>query len=143
MRDVFAGGDTYTLTEDATEADALAHWRGDGMTAFVAVDGEVVVGSYTLRRNQRGRGAHVANAGFMVHRDYAGRGIGTALGQHALDTARAAGYAAMQFNFVVSTNTRAVELWKRLGFSIVGTVPGAFMHRERGAVAVHIMHRTL
>ena len=67
-----------------------------------------------------------------------------ALAEHAVAWARAAGFAAMQFNYVVSTNTRAVELWRRLGFAVIGTVPQAFEHRGLGRrVDVFIMHRFL
>lgn len=143
MRDVFARGDTYNHTEHTSEEDARAYWMGKGLSPYVAVRGGEIVGTYTLRTNQPGRGSHVANAGFMVRGDQSGRGVGFAMGEHALNTARAAGYTAMQFNFVVSTNTRAVELWKRLGFAVVGTAPGAYRHRELGDVDVFIMHRML
>lgn len=116
---------------------------GPGITAYVAeVDGEVVA-TYALRANQRGLGAHVANAGFMVRPDHAGRGLGMLLGRHALDEARAAGYRAMQFNAVVSTNRRAIALWRRLGFEVIGSVPWGFRHRTRGFVDLHIMYRVL
>jgi Acetyltransferase (GNAT) family len=81
--------------------------------------------------------------GWAVPAGQAGRGIGRALCQHSLDAARAADFLAMQFNFVVSTNTRAVDLWQTMGFAIVGTVPKAFRHRELGLVDVHLMHRFL
>ena len=103
----------------------------------------VIVGTYVIRPNQPGLGAHVANAGYMVRPDAFGRGTGSALGTHSLEEARAAGYRAMQFNAVVSTNTRAVALWERLGFRIIGTVPEGFRHAKLGFVDLHIMHRML
>jgi ribosomal protein S18 acetylase RimI-like enzyme len=53
------------------------------------------------------------------------------------------GFRAMQFNLVVSTNERAVRLWQRLGFATVGTLPGAFRHRELGFVDAFVMFKTL
>jgi len=140
---VLAGGDTYALAPGTTEPEARAFWMGPGLTTYLAELGGEVVGTYALKANQPGLGAHVANAGYMVRAGHSGRGIGTALGEHSLATARAAGYRAMQFNAVVSTNVRAIALWRRLGFAVVGTVPGAFRHRELGYVDVHIMHRFL
>jgi ribosomal protein S18 acetylase RimI-like enzyme len=138
-----AGGDTYTLDPAISEAAARAYWMGDGIATYVAELGGEIVGTYALRANQRGPGSHVANAGYMVRPDAFGHGVGTQLATHSLDEARAAGFEAMQFNAVVSTNVRAVALWQRLGFAIVGTVPRAFRHRTLGDVDLHVMHRFL
>jgi L-amino acid N-acyltransferase YncA len=140
---VVAGGDTYTFAPDTPEANARRFLLGPGTDCFVAERGGEIVGTYVLRPNQPGLGAHVANAGYMVRPGEFGGGIGTAMGEHSLVEARAAGYRAMQFNAVVSTNTRAVALWERLGFRIIGTVPEAFRHAREGYVALHIMHRAL
>jgi len=101
------------------------------------------VGTYLLKPNQPGQGSHVANCGYMVARAASGRGIGEAMCRHSLEEARRLGFRAMQFNFVVSTNTRAVALWKKCGFSVVGTVPQAFRHPTLGLVDAHVMHRLL
>jgi ribosomal protein S18 acetylase RimI-like enzyme len=138
-----AGGDTYTLDPAISESAARDYWMGDGVATYVAERGGEVVGTYALRANQRGPGSHVANAGYMVRPGAFGHGVGTQLATHSLDEARAAGFEAMQFNAVVSTNVRAVALWQRLGFAIVGTVPRAFRHRTLGDVDIHIMHRFL
>jgi ribosomal protein S18 acetylase RimI-like enzyme len=143
IAEVAAGGDTYTLDPETSEADARDYWMGPGQEVYVAEGGGQVVGTYTMRANQRGLGSHVANAGYMVRPGHAGRGIGTLLAEHSLVAARAAGFEAMQFNAVVSTNARAVALWQRLGFTIVGTVPRAFRHRTLGDVDLHVMHRFL
>jgi len=140
---VIARGDTYALAPETPEPEAREYWMGTGLTTYVAEAAGEVVGTYALRANQPGLGAHVANAGYMVRPGAFGRGIGAALGEHSLAEARAAGFRAMQFNAVVSTNTRAVALWQRLGFAVVGTVPQAFQHRDLGYVDVHIMHRFL
>jgi GNAT superfamily N-acetyltransferase len=140
---VVSTGDTYTVAPEITEAEAHAYWMGRAITTYVAeVEGEIV-GTYALRANQPALGAHVANAGYMVHPDHFGQGIGSRLCDHSLETARQAGFLAMQFNAVVSTNHRAVALWKRHGFTIIGTVPGGYKHRALGFVDLYIMHRFL
>ena len=136
-------GDTYTLAPDSTEADARTYWIDDVLETWVAEEDGEVIGTYVLRANQRGLGSHVSNVGYMVRPGLGGRGIGWQLGQHSLGNAKALGFQAMQFNAVVSTNTRAVELWKRLGFSIIGTVPKGFRHQALGLVDLFIMHRFL
>lgn len=140
---VVSKGDTYVFSPQATRQDAFEYWFGPGVTSFVAeLDGRVA-GMYKLIPNQRDLGSHVANASFMVSPDARGKGIGLALGWHCLEAARNVGFKAMQFNFVVSTNTGAVELWKKLGFKIVGTLPGAFRHLTLGFVDAYVMYRTL
>ena len=136
-------GETYALDRDLSEADALAYWTGADRETFVAEADGAVLGTYYLRANQAGGGAHVANCGFMTDAAATGRGVARAMGAHALDRARAQGFAAMQFNFVVSTNIRAVRLWESLGFAIVGRLPGAFAHPSLGFVDALVMFRTL
>jgi ribosomal protein S18 acetylase RimI-like enzyme len=136
-------GETYALDRDLSEADAVAYWTGADREIFVAEADGVVLGTYYLRANQAGGGAHVANCGFMTDAAATGRGVARALGAHALDRARSRGFAAMQFNFVVSTNVRAVRLWESLGFAVVGRLPGAFAHPSLGRVDALVMFRTL
>ena len=93
--------------------------------------------------NQPGRGAHVANAGYMVAEAARGLGIGFALGEHSLETARGLGYRSMQFNFVTSCNPSAVRLWQRLGFEIVGTLPAAFRLDGGELADAYVMSRAL
>jgi GNAT superfamily N-acetyltransferase len=140
---IAAAGNTYSLEPDVSESAAKEYWMGPGLSAYVAEEAGEIVGTYTLKANQRGLGSHVANAGYMVRPGFDGRGIGFRLAEHSLGQARAAGFQAMQFNAVVSTNRRAIALWQRLGFSIVGTIPKAFRHLELGLVNLHIMHRFL
>jgi ribosomal protein S18 acetylase RimI-like enzyme len=141
---VIRAGETYALPTNWTEAEALAYWASPGHTVFVADDG-AVVGTYYIRPNQRagGGGDHVANCAFMTAGSATGRGVATAMCAHALQYAAAAGYRAMQFNFVVSTNARAVALWQRFGFEIVGRLPGAFRHPSLGRVDALVMYREL
>jgi len=136
-------GDTYTLPPDVSEDEAKAYWAGPGLATYVAEAEGRIIGTYALHPNQPGLGSHVANAGYMVRADCAGRGVGTQLAEHSLATARAAGFRAMQFNAVVSTNVRALALWQRLGFSIVGTIPAGYRHATLGFVDLHVMHRSL
>lgn len=143
FRQVVAGGDTFAYAPDTPEYVARKLWVEPPAVAYVAeVDGSVV-GTSFVRPVQPGLGSHVANAGFMVAEGGRGRGVGRALGEHAVAEARRLGYAAMQFNFVVSSNAPAVRLWRSLGFAVVGTVPAAFRHATLGPVAVHVLHRTL
>ncbi len=136
-------GETYALDRDLTEADALAYWLAPDKEAFVAEAEGAVLGTYYMRPNAGGGGGHVCNCGFMTRPDAAGRGVARAMGAHALAHARSRGYRAMQFNFVVSTNTRAVRLWESLGFAIVGRLPQAFRHPALGTVDALVMFQAL
>lgn len=140
---VVAGRDTYVFAPETPRADGVGYWFGPDVTSFVAeIDGKVV-GMYKLIANQRDLGAHVSNASFMVDPAAAGHGVGRAMGVHCLEEARRQGYEAMQFNFVVSTNRRAVALWQSLGFRIVGTLPRVYRHGTLGLVDAYVMHRCL
>lgn len=138
-----AQGETYLFTPATTREAGYGYWLGTGVHSFVAAFGSRVLGMYRLLPNQLGRGHHVANASYMVSPSAQGIGVGRMLGQHSLDEARRQGYLAMQFNHVVSTNTAAIRLWKRLGFSIVGTLPKAYRHKRLGYVDAYVMYQLL
>jgi L-amino acid N-acyltransferase YncA len=140
---VVASGDTYVFAPGTSREDAFDYFLGPGVTSFVAEADGSIVGMYKIVPNRRDLGAHVANASYMVDPAYSGRGVGRQMALHSLDEARARGFLAMQFNFVVSTNTRAVRLWQSLGFVIVGTQPKVFKHRDLGYVDAYVMHRFL
>jgi len=143
FRAIVAAGDTYVFAPDTPRADAHAYWFAPGVSSWVAEEDGRVVGMYKLVPNQPGLGSHVANASFMVAPAFSGRGAGRQMGLHCLDEARRRGFRAMQFNFVVSTNAPAVALWRSLGFTVVGTLPGAFRHAELGYVDAYVMYRPL
>ena len=136
-------GETYALPREMSEADALAYWLGSDRETFVAEDGGRVVGTYYIRANQAGGGAHVCNCGYMTAAGATGRGVARAMCLHSLDHARDRGFRAMQFNFVVSTNERAVRLWQSLGYAIVGRLPGAFVHPTLGCVDALVLFQSL
>ena len=143
FQEVVATGDTYVFAPDTPREAAFAYWLGPEVTSSVVEDDGRVVGMYKIVPNQPGLGAHVANASFMVAPAFHGRGAGRQMGLDCLREARRLGFRAMQFNFVVSTNVAAVALWRSLGFSIVGTLPGAFAHRDLGDVDAYVMFRSL
>ena len=173
FQEVVTAGDTYPFDPRMSREDALAYWFGANTHTYVAerspdsVGGaagfpgtvraglaltasptgrdqnQLIVGTYILKPNQSAGGAHVANAAFMVPASARGQGMGRAMGEHCLNEARRLGFRAMQFNFVVSTNDRAVKLWQDLGMKIVGTLPGAFRHPEKGDVDVYVMFQSL
>lgn len=143
-RELMAEGDTFAFDADLSDEGLLDYWtpkfRGQGYVA--EVEGQVAA-MFVVRPNQPGAGSHVANASFAVGAAYRGLGLGRTIGEAALRLAKEQGFLAMQFNIVVSTNHRAVALWKSLGFEIVGTVPHAFRDLDRNLVSIHIMHRVL
>ena len=168
FHEVVADGDTYALDPNISREDALAYWFAPGTCTYIAeiaeggvpvgdvvavpreptvsptnVPSRQILGTYTLRPNQSGGGSHVANAGFMVSASARGQGIGRAMAEHCLSEARRLGFRAMQFNYVISTNSAAIHLWQDLDFEIVGNLPGAFHHPEKGYVDVYVMYRSL
>ena len=164
---MIAAGDTYAFDPGMSREEALVYWFGASTHTYVAeqraesvgeavsfpgtatpsptvaVKNRPIVGTYILRPNQAGPGAHVANAAYMVAQEARGLGVGRRMGEHSLTEARRLGFRAVQFNFVVSTNASAIHVWQQLGFKIVGTLPGAFRHPRAGYVDVYVMFRSL
>lgn len=140
---IIRAGETYALDRAMTAEQALAFWFAPGHAVFVAeVEGQVL-GTYFCRANKAGGGAHVANCGYATESAATGRGIARAMAQHSFDHARAAGFRAMQYNFVIATNDRAVRLWLSLGFEQVGRLPRAFDHPTLGEVDALVLYRRL
>jgi L-amino acid N-acyltransferase YncA len=136
-------GETYTLPLDMGREQALNYWFTAGNSVFVAEDDGEIVGTYYLRVNQRGGGAHVCNCGYMTAASASGRGVARTMCAHSLEYAKSLGFRAMQFNFVVSRNERAVRLWHTFGFETVGRLPDAFLHPRLGYVDALVMFRKL
>jgi len=144
FRSVVEAGETYAYDETMSSGDAAALWlEGPPGRTVVAVDGSDVLGTAKMGPNRPGRGAHVGTASFMVSDAARGQGVGRALAEHVVDWHRAQGFRGIQFNAVVETNAAAVALWQSLGFTIVGTVPGAFEHPTHGFVGLHVMYLPL
>jgi len=141
---VIQTGDTYVFDPNTPKEALDKYWFADGMDTFVAVDDEgLILGSYFIKPNQVDLGSHIANCGYMVSPGSQGKGIGRILCEHSLAYAKQKGYLGMQFNIVVSTNTNAVNLWKKLGFDIIGITPNGFRHKELGLVDTYIMYKNL
>lgn len=143
LEPVIRAGETYPLPRETDRESALAYWFSPEHEVFVAEDNGGVVGTYFLKANQKGGGAHVANCGYMTARHATGRGVARTMCAHSLEHAKERGFRAMQFNFVVSTNERAVRLWQSFGFEIVGRLPRAFEHPTLGFVDAFVMYREL
>lgn len=143
FRSVCATGNVFAYDEATTEQTARTLWFDPPAVAFVAEEGGVFLGTYYLRPNQPGRGRHVANGGYMVAEAARGRGLASGLCAHSIETATRLGYRAMQFNYVVSTNVAAVRTWRKHGFRVAATLPGAFRHETLGYVDVYVMWREL
>jgi ribosomal protein S18 acetylase RimI-like enzyme len=136
-------GETLALPRNMSRDEAFAYWFDPEYEVFVARDADGIVGTYCLRANRQGGGAHVANCGYVAAPSASGRGVGRAMCEHSIERAKARGFRAMQFNFVVSSNERAVHLWQSCGFTVVGRLPAAFNHPTLGYVDALVMYRPL
>lgn len=143
LEPVLRAGETYPLPRDISRDEALAYWHGEGHEVFIAEDEGRILGTYFLRANQAGGGSHVANCGYMASPVSQGKGVGRAMLEHSIARARARSFLAMQFNFVVSTNDRAIRTWQAYGFDVVGRLPSAFKHPTFGFVDALVMYKPL
>jgi ribosomal protein S18 acetylase RimI-like enzyme len=142
LEPMIRAGETYTLPSDMSRDDALAYWFTPGNHVYVYDEGEIL-GTYFLHTNARGGGSHVANCGYVTSPAATGRGVARRMCAHSLDLAQELGYRAMQFNFVVASNVRAIRLWESFGFEVVGRLPGAFKHPVEGYIDALVMFKTL
>ena len=134
----------FRSNDDETTADeAYEKWMNKKVKTFVAEKDGKILGAYLIKPNQVGRGSHVGNCSYIVSEEARGQGVGKALALHSIDIAKELGYKAIQFNFVVSTNTAAVNLWKSVGFRILATVPKAYNHKTLGYVDAYVMFKEL
>ncbi|MGB0853830.1 MAG: GNAT family N-acetyltransferase [Pikeienuella sp.] len=144
LKPIFRTGETYTFAPDISEADARAAWVTAPFQTFVARDENgVALGTYYIKANQPGLGAHVCNCGYATSEAARGRGVASTMCDHSQEVAREAGFLHMQYNLVAASNEGAVRLWKRHGFAVVGTLPGAFKNLRLGYVDAHVMYKTL
>jgi len=141
MREVIQAQETFAYDPGMTAEQAHDVWAEvlPGLTV-VAVNEGRVVGTAKMGPNQAGPGSNISTASFMVAADARGQGVGTSLCRFALSWAMERAYAGMQFNAVVESNTAAVRLYQRHGFTVIGTVPGAFAHPTLGRVGLHVMY---
>lgn len=140
---IISEGDTYVFDSNMSKQEAEDYWLKVGVFTYVALIEEEIVGTYIIKPNQPGLGSHVANASYMVHPKHQGKKIGHHMALHSLQEAKDLGFLAMQFNIVVSTNVNAIQLWQKLGFKTIGTLPKVFNHRKLGLVDALVMHRFL
>ena len=141
---VISTGDTYVFDPNTSKDTLQNNWFADYMDTFVAVDeNDEILGTYIIKPNQIDLGDHIANCSYMVNPKHHGKGTGKFLCEHSIQFARDKGYLGIQFNIVVSTNTNAVELWKKYGFEIIGTTPKGFRHKNLGLVDTYIMFKVL
>jgi len=143
LEPVFRSGETYAMPRDISRGAALDYWFSPKHEVFVAEASGEVVGTYYIRANQAGGGSHVANCGYVTSPAAQGRGVARQMLEHSLAHARSRGFREIQFNFVISTNERAIKTWQRYGFAVVGRLPQAYNHPSRGFVDALVMHRTL
>jgi len=143
LEPVFRTGETYTLPRDITRDNAISYWFAAGNRVFVAEEDANILGTYSLRTNQLGGGSHVCNCGYITAAHATGRRVARTMCFDSKEQARNSGFQAMQFNFVVSTNERAVKLWQSLSFEIVGRLPAAFDHPSQGFVDALVMFAPL
>ena len=141
IQQVISGGDTYVFSPDSSKEKMLSFWFGGDRHTYVATSAGKIVGTFLLKDNQPDLGSHIANGAYMTSPAAGGQGIGKLMGEYSIQEAKRLGYKAIQFNIVVKSNTRAVKLWQKIGFEIIGEIPDAFNHRQLGMTNAYIMYR--
>jgi ribosomal protein S18 acetylase RimI-like enzyme len=143
IKEVISSGDTYVFSPDSSKEKMLSFWCNEDKYTYVALIDNKIAGTFFIKNNQPDLGSHIANAGYMTSPAAFGKGVGTRMGNFSIAEAQRLGYKAMQFNIVVKSNGKAISLWKKLGFEIIGEIPDAFSHMQNGFTNAYIMYRKL
>ncbi len=143
ISNVIATGDTYVFAPDSSKEKMLNYWFSSDKRTYVAEENNEILGTFYLKENQMDLGSHIVNAGYMVSENARGKGLGKAMAEFSLEEARSLGFRGMQFNLVVKTNEKAVKLWLKMGFEIIGEIPDAYKHSQFGYVNAYIMYQKL
>ena len=143
FHNIVKAGDTYVYDPRTHEEEAISIWCSPIVTTYVATLNDEVMGTYIIKPNFPGLGAHIANCSYMVSDQARGLGVGRAMAEHSIKLAKELGFIAIQFNIVVSSNTNAIRLWQSLGFEIIGTTPKGFKHQKLGYIDSYIMYKSL
>jgi ribosomal protein S18 acetylase RimI-like enzyme len=143
IKEVISQGDTYVFAPNSSKEKMLSYWCGEDKHTYVALTDNKIVGTFFIKSNQPDLGSHIANAGYMTSPAAFGMGVGKEMGKFSIEEAKRFGYKGMQFNIVVKSNERALSLWKKLGFEIIGEIPEAFNHQQFGLTNAYIMYRKL
>ena len=140
LKPVFRAGDTYAIDPAISRDGALIYWMDLPAATYVVEQAGGIVGTYYIKTNQQGGGSHVCNCGYIVGEAARGQGLAAKMCVASQAQARALGYRAMQFNFVLASNIGAVKLWHKLGYKTVGAIPKAFDHPDQGFVDAYVMY---
>jgi L-amino acid N-acyltransferase YncA len=143
ISNVISTGDTYVFAPDSSKEKMLNYWFSADKRTYISEENNEILGTFYLKENQMDLGSHIVNAGYMVSQKARGKGIGKAMALFSLEEAKRLGFQGMQFNLVVKTNEKAVNLWLKLGFKIIGEIPEAYKHSSLGYVNAYIMYQKL
>ena len=143
FKPIVRASETYAIDPDIQFAEAKKLWLELPRKTWVAEYNDEIIASYYLKDNFAGPANHICNCGHMVSPAARGKGVARQMCVHSQEQALAFGYQAMQFNLVVASNTVAVDLWQRLGFIILATLPQAYRHAQLGLVDAYVMHKFL
>ena len=123
--------------------DFLNYFFPENSVVLICKKGKDIAGGFYLKPNFPGRCSHIANAGYIVKKEYRGKKIGFYLGKCSIDIAKELGYRAMMFNLVFKENTASIKLWEKLGFKIIGTIPKAAKKDDGSFQDAHAMYLAL
>jgi GNAT superfamily N-acetyltransferase len=143
LEPIIRGGDVYALPPNMSEAEGIGFWFAPENEVYCAEEAGEMLGVAYLRENSKRSGQGVANGGYATAKSAESRGVARALCLYTLQRASELGFREMQFNYVISTNSRAVRLWKNLGFVIAEVLLKDFEHPRLGHVDVFVMVRPI
>jgi L-amino acid N-acyltransferase YncA len=143
LQPIIKKGAAFAYHPLTTKEEMIAYWCDAKKHTYVALVDDSIAGTFFIQDNQPGLGSHIANAGYAVSERYGAKGLGRFMGVYSLEEAKRLGYTAMQFNLVVKSNEKAVNLWKELQFEVIGEIPDAFHHSTQGPTNAFIMYRRL
>ena len=127
---VVEDGIAFPQTELLTEETGRAFFEEQTYTGIARDETGEIVGLYILHPNNVGRCGHICNCSYAVHPDCRGQHIGEMLVRDSIQQGKACGFRILQFNAVVASNMPALQLYRKIGFIQLGTIPGGFRMKD-------------
>ncbi|MFZ2016497.1 MAG: GNAT family N-acetyltransferase [Nocardioides sp.] len=142
LTEALASGRSRALDATAPREQAIEQWTRDERVGFVAERDGRLIGTCTIHPYRSRLDAPVATAALVVDPADHGLYVHHELLRRAVDVAAGAGSEGVRLEVIV-TNVAVVQIYRALGFVIVGREPAACRLPDGSRADVLVLHRFL
>lgn len=143
IQEVISLGEINSFGPDTSKENILPYWCGKNKHTYVAIINEKIIGTFLIKSIQPELGSHIGNVSYMIDKSRLVSEIGQIVGEFSVKEAKRLGYEALQLNIVLKNNEKVINIWKKIGFKVIGKIPQAFNYKEIKLVDAYIMYKKL